>query len=328
PAVVELIVTDCAEVKLPPAGLKTGAVTCCIGVMAKTAGGIELSVMPPAYAIAFRVAEVATEMAPEYKMPAVSEGLDPSVVYRIEAPAVVELIVTDCAEVKLPPAGLKIGAATCCIGVMVKTAVVIELSVMPPAYAIAFRVAEVATEMAPEYKMPAVSEGLDPSVVYRIEAPAVVELIVTDCAEVKLPPAGLKTGAATCCIGVMVKTAEVMTLSVMPPAYAIAFRVAEVATEMAPEYKMPAVSEGLDPSVVYRIEAPAVVELIVTDCGGVELPPAGLKIGGAACCIGVMVKTAVVIGLSVMPPAYAIAFRVAEVATEMAPEYKMPAVSE
>src|ERR1039457_4972277 len=73
----------------------------------------------------------------------------------------------------------------------------------------------------------------------------------------------------------MVKTAEVMTLSVMPPAYAIAFRVAEVATEMAPEYKMPAVSEGLDPSVVYRIEAPAVVELIVTDCAEVKLPPAG-----------------------------------------------------
>ena len=83
-----------------------------------------------------------------------------------------------------------------------------------------------------------------------MKALGVVELIVTDCAPVKLPPAGLKTGAATCTIGVMVKIAEAMTLSVMPGAYAIAFRVEEVATEMALLYRMPAVSEGVDPSVV------------------------------------------------------------------------------
>ena len=48
----------------------------------------------------------------------------------------------------------------------------------------------------------------------------------------------------------MVKTAEVTVLSVMPVAYAIAFRVSEAATEIPPEYKIPAVSEGAVPSVV------------------------------------------------------------------------------
>jgi hypothetical protein len=32
--------------------------------------------------------------------------------------------------------------------------------------------------------VPAVADGVEPSVVYRIVAPLVVELIVTDCAEV------------------------------------------------------------------------------------------------------------------------------------------------
>jgi hypothetical protein len=48
----------------------------------------------------------------------------------------------------------------------------------------------------------------------------------------------------------MVKTADVIALSVIPEAYAIAFRVSEVATEMGTLYKMPAVSEGVLPSVV------------------------------------------------------------------------------
>jgi hypothetical protein len=48
----------------------------------------------------------------------------------------------------------------------------------------------------------------------------------------------------------MVKTAEVTALSVIPVAYAIAFRVSEAATDTAPEYKIPAVSEGVVPSVV------------------------------------------------------------------------------
>ena len=46
--------------------------------------------------------------------------------------------------------------------------------------------------------MPAVSEGVLPSVVYRRLAPLVAEVIITDCAVVKLPPPGLNTGAATC----------------------------------------------------------------------------------------------------------------------------------
>jgi hypothetical protein len=78
----------------------------------------------------------------------------------------------------------------------------------------------------------------------------VVEVIVTGCVPVKLPPAGLNTGATTCGTALMVKTAEVTALSVIPEAYAIAFRVSEAATDTAPEYKIPAVSEGVVPSVV------------------------------------------------------------------------------
>jgi hypothetical protein len=47
------------------------------------------------------------------------------------------------------------------------------------------------------YRVPAVSLGVLPSVVYRIAAPVVVVLMVTLCIEVYAPDPGLNAGAAT-----------------------------------------------------------------------------------------------------------------------------------
>jgi hypothetical protein len=47
-----------------------------------------------------------------YSVPAVSLGVLPSVVYRIDAPEVVVLIVTVCALVYVPATGLNVGVAT------------------------------------------------------------------------------------------------------------------------------------------------------------------------------------------------------------------------
>jgi hypothetical protein len=53
-----------------------------------------------------------TDTAPLYNVPAVSLGVLPSVVYRIDAPEVVVLMVTDCTDVYVPAAGLNVGVAT------------------------------------------------------------------------------------------------------------------------------------------------------------------------------------------------------------------------
>lgn len=60
--------------------------------------------------------------------------------------------------------------------------------------------------------MPLVLDGVVPLVVYRIVAPAVVELIATVWAEVYVPGAGSKTGAATVVpeATLTVKSAEVV----------------------------------------------------------------------------------------------------------------------
>lgn len=72
------------------------------------------SVKPALYAIAFMVSVVATLMGAEYIVPTVSVGVLPSVVYRIDAPDVVELIVTVWMLVYVPAVGLKVKEATCC----------------------------------------------------------------------------------------------------------------------------------------------------------------------------------------------------------------------
>jgi hypothetical protein len=54
-------------------------------------------------------------------------------------------------------------------------------------------------------------------------------------------------------------------------------------TATFPLYSVPAVSLGALPSVVYRIDAPDVVEVIATDCATVYVPATGLNVGVAAC---------------------------------------------
>ncbi len=76
---------------------------------------------------------------------------------------------------------------------------------------------------------------------------------------------GEKTGAATVrvILYVPLDTDEV----VHPERYATALRVADDATEIDPVYTAPAVSVGVEPSLVYRIAAPGVVVDRVTLCG-------------------------------------------------------------
>ena len=62
--------------------------------------------------MAFTVVFVLSPIGAVYSVPVVALGVLPSVVYRIDAPAVVVLMVTVCAEVYVPAAGLNAGAAT------------------------------------------------------------------------------------------------------------------------------------------------------------------------------------------------------------------------
>ena len=113
-----------------------------------------------------------------------------------------------------------------------------------------------------------------------MDAPAVAHEIVTDIGLEKVPGAGLYVGLATT-PGEYVYVAGVTALSIMPPAYAIARKVVVALMGTGPEYRMPRVDEGVEPSVVYRIDAPAVVVEIVTDIGLANVPGAGLYDGFA-----------------------------------------------
>ena len=70
------------------------------------------SVQLAKYAIARTVVVEETAIAPAYTVPEVDVGVDPSVVYRMVAPGVVEDSVTLCALAYVPAAGLKVGVAT------------------------------------------------------------------------------------------------------------------------------------------------------------------------------------------------------------------------
>ena len=72
-----------------------------------------LSVIPALYAMAFSVSVLFTATGELYTFPTLDVGVLPSVVYRIEAPAVVVLIVTDCPVPYGPAGGLNVGVATC-----------------------------------------------------------------------------------------------------------------------------------------------------------------------------------------------------------------------
>ena len=75
-----------------------------------------------------------------------------------------------------------------------------------------------------------------------------VLLIVTVCAELYVPAAGLKVGAATG--GEIVYVAELTELVVIPLLYAIAFTVVVALTVIGLLYSVPAVWLGVLPSVV------------------------------------------------------------------------------
>jgi len=70
-------------------------------------------------------------------------------------------------------------------------------SVIPDFTAMALMTLVEETVMAELYVFPALDEGVVPSVVYLMVAPLVEQLIVTLCAAVKVPPAGVITGAET-----------------------------------------------------------------------------------------------------------------------------------
>jgi hypothetical protein len=69
------------------------------------------------------------------------------------------------------------------------------------------------TVIGPLYSVPPVSLGVLPSVVYRIDAPVVVVPMVTVCAVVYVPGAGLKVGVDT---GAMIFSVNGKLLEVVP----------------------------------------------------------------------------------------------------------------
>jgi hypothetical protein len=120
--------------------------------------------------------------------------------------------------------------------------------VHPVRYATALIVLDKGTGIDPEYTVPAVSLGVDPSVVYRIVAPGGVVDSVTLCAVAYVPGDGEKTGAATVPV---IAYAPLDTDEVVHPArYATALIVMDEETGIGPEYAVPAVSLGVAPSVV------------------------------------------------------------------------------
>jgi len=94
--------------------------------------------------------------------------------------------------------------------------------------------------------------------------------------------------------GVMVYVAEATALCEKPVAVAMALIVVVEPTLIGAVNLVEAVV-GAEPSVVKKMEAPAVASLIVTDCVVVYVPATGEKVGVAAG--GVIVYTAVTTAL-------------------------------
>ena len=80
------------------------------------------------------VCDVATLMGAVYVADD-AVGLLPSVVYLVVAPLVALLIVTDCAEVYVPAAGLNVGAATVGVAMLMVYAVDDTAELVIPAFA-------------------------------------------------------------------------------------------------------------------------------------------------------------------------------------------------
>src|ERR1700687_511335 len=86
------------------------------------------------------------------------------------------------------------------------------------------------------YNVPTVWLGVLPSVVYRIDAPDVVSLIVTFCADVYVPATGLNVGVAVAPLAAIVYKPDATALFANPGAIAIALSVSVVLTTTGPEY--------------------------------------------------------------------------------------------
>jgi len=59
--------------------------------------------------MAFTVCVLATVTGPLYTVPVLGVGVEPSTVYRIDAPEVVVEMATVCVDVYVPAAGLNVG---------------------------------------------------------------------------------------------------------------------------------------------------------------------------------------------------------------------------
>ena len=111
------------------------------------------------------------------------------------APGVDVDSVTLCELAYVPAAGLNVGVDT--VPVIVYAPVATPESAHPAKYAIARIVVVADTAIGPAYSVPVVEVGVDPSVVYRMPAPAVDEDSVTLWALAYVPGAGLNVGAET-----------------------------------------------------------------------------------------------------------------------------------
>jgi len=128
---------------------------------------------------------------------------------------------------------------------------------MPSLNALAFIVVVELTGMGLEYTVDEVV-GVVSSVVYLIVASLVVQLMVTLWGKEYVPALGLNVGSAI--LGLMVYSAEAVSLSVMPSLKALALIVVVELTSIGSEYWADEVV-GVEPSVVYLIVVVEVEQL-------------------------------------------------------------------
>jgi hypothetical protein len=163
---------------VPPEGLKVGVATCGGGRIVYVPLAVSLSVMPLLNALALIVVVTLTEIGPEYRVDK-DEGSEPSTVYLIVAPEVAQSRSTLWDEKYVPPAGLKVGVATCGGGRIIYVPLAVSLSVMPLLNALALIVTvPLSTRIGLEYTSD-VDKGSEPSTVYLIVTPSVLQLSTT-----------------------------------------------------------------------------------------------------------------------------------------------------
>src|SRR5256886_16886629 len=145
-------------------------------------------------------------------------------------------------------------------------------------------------------------------------APLVVVLIVTVTEPAKVLRGGLKVGGAPVCE--MVYVALLPLLLAIPLAAAIALSVVVVVSGTGPVLFFDGFG-GLRPLLFFPTRPPPVLVLSVPATEPAKVPPAGLKVGGAAGCT--IVYVALVTLLLVIPLAAAIALSVVVVVSGTGP---------